>query len=815
MFMNTITTSKLHQLLENDPVYLFGTGFVSRMFCEALGDKRKYLTACLVSVRNPEKEQLFKQSWPEMTVLALSEDPVLEKNAPVLLAVHESLKEEVGEILEQNGFSNLFWIYPNVHDLVFDEIIEETLLPVADILNHQPENEFWIETRYLAIKDYFESKIEDRNLYEKGMRLFSNPDTVKARAQQVGVLAESMKAYGFLKEYPVLLDEQYRMIDGLHRLSLASYLGMKEIPCRIVRSSAQYEKIIPDNVRETDCVLKESGFSGSDFELLYKARKEMRSDPKVTLVLPAYNVAGYMDQCMESIVGQTCSELEVILINDGSSDDTGCVCRKWELRDPRIRFIDQENKGVSACRNLGVLLARGEYTGFIDPDDWVEADYVNTLYQTALDNTADYVECDIFRYNERTKKEVRRSVYGKMGIPYTLEEHMKYAPTASYKSLFKKTLWTDHKIQMPPCAFESPAVYSLVLALAKKVVNVKRPLYHYRVGRAGSLIEVGYAAKDGSANNTLGTEAMEYLLSEFQRVGLYDTFKKTLEELVKYRLSDILATQFTRKLPEDYKETVQNFKACIGKLFPESREFNYLNISGYNLNRTLVYLDNLHDPSCRFNFSSVIAIADTICRETNNQDAFPAFTHSNRYRKMMIERELKGCFFDILKEKKPEYLFLDFIEERFDILNWNGRLFTLSDALEGADPAWLQSAERISRSSEVCTELWEKSFLSFKQEVSHWSKATKIVIVENYLSEKLGDAAEQREFDEIGEIRKMNQILSVYYDYCRTHFPDIIFVPAYTANLYFTDQDYEYGAVPSHLNEIVNKTIAKMIADRI
>ena len=186
--MNTITTSKLHQLLENDPVYLFGTGFVSRMFCEALGDKRKYLTACLVSVRNPEKEQLFKQSWPEMTVLALSEDPVLEKNAPVLLAVHESLKEEVGEILEQNGFSNLFWIYPNVHDLVFDEIIEETLLPVADILNHQPENEFWIETRYLAIKDYFESKIEDRNLYEKGMRLFSNPDTVKARAQQVGVL---------------------------------------------------------------------------------------------------------------------------------------------------------------------------------------------------------------------------------------------------------------------------------------------------------------------------------------------------------------------------------------------------------------------------------------------------------------------------------------------------------------------------------------------------------------------------------------------------------------------------------------------------
>ena len=810
--MNTITTSKLHQLLENDPVYLFGTGFVSRMFCEALGDKRKYLTACLVSIRNPEKEQLFKQSWPEMTVLALSEDPVLEKNAPVLLAVHESLKEEVGEILEQNGFSNLFWIYPNVHDLVFDEIIEETLLPVADILNHQPENEFWIETRYLAIKDYFERKSEDRNLYEKGMRLFSNPDTVKARVHQVGVLAESMKAYGFLKEYPVLLDEQYRMIDGLHRLSLASYLGIKEIPCRIVRSSAQYEKIILDNVRETESVLKESGFSGADFELLEKARKEMRSDPKVTLVLPAYNVAGYMDQCMESIVSQTFSKIEVILINDGSSDDTRCVCRKWELRDPRIRFIDQENKGVSVSRNLGVLLARGEYIGFIDPDDWVEADYVNTLYQTALDNNADYVECDIFRYNERTKKEVRRSVYGKMGIPYTLEEHMKYAPTASYKSLFKKTLWTDHKIQMPPCAFESPAVYSLVLALAKKVVNVKRPLYHYRVGRAGSLIEVGYAAKDGSANNTLGTEAMEYLLSEFQRVGLYDTFKKTLEELVKYRLSDILATQFTRKLPEDYKETVQNFKACIGKLFPESREFNYLNISGYNLNRTLVYLDNLHDPSCRFNFSCLAAIADRRRKENLPE---VSISHSNKYRCMMLERERSGEFWKILEEKKPEYLFLDFIEERFDLLEYEDHLFTLSDAMEGAKTELNGCSRRIPRESEEAENIWKEAFFFFEKEVEKISPETKIVLVENYLSEKIGDAEKQEFYEEVDHIRKMNEILRGYYDFAASRSTKIIRVPAYQAPLYFTDKEYEYGAVPSHLNEVVNKTIAKMIAEII
>lgn len=816
MNLKTLTTTELAYLLDKGPMFLFGTGFVARMFCSALKDRRSKIRYCLISKRNRHTEEKFAAEFPEIPILEVMEAPETDRALPLLVAVHESLLDEVEALLLENGFSNLIWIYPNVHELVFGKVLrEECSISVKEIIDHQPEDEFWLEIRYLAVRDYFEGKQTGKRLYEKGMQLFSNVNTVNARKERIPVLAESMRKNGFLPEYPILIDERFRLIDGLHRLAAAAYLGIREIPCRVVAAAENYSKFIPANVRAKKDVLSNNGFQEEVFQMLENVRSQMRYSPEVSLILPIYNTSAYMEQCLESIDRQSFHDYEVILINDGSTDDSGLICERWEKQDPRFRFIDQENKGVSACRNLGVSLARAEFIGFIDPDDWIEDDYVETLYQTAVKEDADYVECDIFRYNEKTKKEVYRSVYGKMGIPYTLEEHMKYAPTASYKALFRKTLWTKNGIHMPPCAFESPAVYSLVLALADKVVNVPRPLYHYRVGRPDSLIENGYAAKDGSANNTLGTEAMAFLLSEFQRTGLFAHYRKTLEELVKYRLSDILATQFTRKNTDDYLETVSNFRACLKELFPDSRSFRYLNMSGYNLNRILAYLNQLHDPACRYNFSSVIAIVDTIGNDMEKQEDLPVFFHSNRYRKIMLERECKGSFFKVLKEQQPEYLFLDFIEERFDLLKWNGRLFTLSDALEGAVADWVQSAERISRNSEICAELWKKSFLAFRQEISRCSKTTKIVIVENYLSEKLGDAVEQREFNEVEKIREMNQILSSYYDYCKMNFADIIFVPAYTADLYFTDKDYEYGAVPSHLNEVVNKAIAKMIANRI
>lgn len=95
-------------------------------------------------------------------------------------------------------------------------------------------------------------------------------------------------------------------------------------------------------------------------------------DGTVSIILPCYNVAPYLDECLESLVRQTWEDLEIICVNDGSTDDTPDVLRGWAEKDARIRVIHQENEGAFSARNAGLDAAAGEYIGFVDPDDYVD-----------------------------------------------------------------------------------------------------------------------------------------------------------------------------------------------------------------------------------------------------------------------------------------------------------------------------------------------------------------------------------------------------------------------------------------------------------
>ena len=99
----------------------------------------------------------------------------------------------------------------------------------------------------------------------------------------------------------------------------------------------------------------------------------------VSVIVPAYNVAHYLDQCLESIVKQTYAHLEVIVVDDGSTDDTGAIADRWAQRDPRLRVIHQPNAGPSAARNTGLNAMHGSYIAFIDSDDIVDVHFVARL----------------------------------------------------------------------------------------------------------------------------------------------------------------------------------------------------------------------------------------------------------------------------------------------------------------------------------------------------------------------------------------------------------------------------------------------------
>ena len=523
---------------------------------------------------------------------------------------------------------------------------------------------------------------------------------------------------------------------------------------------------------------------------------------KISVIVPVYNVADYVDTCLETLTNQTYENLEILLINDGSTDNSLEKLLEWEKRDERIRVIDQENAGVAKARNLGINLSTGSHLAFVDPDDWVELDYFEKLMDALIKNGADFAECDIWRYSNRTGKKIYRSCSSKMGVDFTLREHMKYGPTATYKSLSEKRIWTENGVRMPSCSFESPAVYSLILALAKKVVNVKEALYYYRRFRENSLIETGYA-KGGKSDPRLGIDAMHYLVTKFRKLGLYETYSDTLEGVVKYRLSDILAMQFHRRTEEEFRNLTERYREYLDEEFPDMLNFRYLTLGGYNLSKILTHMNLLHDPSGRYSFSSIISLLSE-----EKEDTVPL--HKNRYRKMMLEREFERGLSRALASC-PDVIFMDFLEERFDVYETERGYVTLSDAFYGMENSGELKGRVINRDSDECRKLFEEAF----ERLTRLKGEKKLIIIENYLSEKVGDINEQKYFENIDEIRKTNEILAGLYGFVRDRHPEVQMIRVNDLPLYFTDGKYEYGAVPEHLNEIVNRKIAERIEDTL
>lgn len=124
---------------------------------------------------------------------------------------------------------------------------------------------------------------------------------------------------------------------------------------------------------------------------------------KVSIIIPIFNAEKYLEQCIESAINQTIRDIEIILINDGSTDSSEVICKKYASQDSRIIYYYKENEGLAAARQDGIERASGEYIGFIDSDDWVEPEMYEKMYVAAQSNNADVVLCNCFEYSEKKR----------------------------------------------------------------------------------------------------------------------------------------------------------------------------------------------------------------------------------------------------------------------------------------------------------------------------------------------------------------------------------------------------------------------------
>lgn len=217
----------------------------------------------------------------------------------------------------------------------------------------------------------------------------------------------------------------------------------------------------------------------------------LSSYPLVTVIIPIYNVEDYLDKCLESVVSQTYSNLEIVLINDGSTDGSNDIIKRWRKKDQRIVAIYQKNQGLSAARNTGLNIAKGDWIAFVDSDDFVSENYIQEMIQAAVDNTADLVICQI---NKTIGNSISSVTSSQKGI-YNSQEFWKLffekksddALVVAWNKLYSKEIFNNLRYKRGIINEDEQILYS-VIKKCKKIIILPQALYFYRLGREDSIM---------------------------------------------------------------------------------------------------------------------------------------------------------------------------------------------------------------------------------------------------------------------------------------------------------------------------------------
>lgn len=272
---------------------------------------------------------------------------------------------------------------------------------------------------------------------------------------------------------------------------------------------------------------------------------------KVSIIIPIYNTQKYLKKCVESLIKQSYNNIEIILINDGSTDDSKNICLNLKNKDKRIIFLDQKNKGVSSARNLGLKNAQGNYITFIDSDDYVDKDYIKKMLECIIKNNADICECSVQKIDEHghnldiiaLKNEIIEC------REYIKERYANLNNITDFVThkMFKKSVLAKNKF--PKYNYSEDYIFlTHILENVDKLVIIDKILYYYLIPCRK------YEIKKFSKNS------MEVVNARVQIFEYYQ--KKNQEKLMK-----ITAVQLLSRIMSVYKKCDKEHKNILKHYF--------------------------------------------------------------------------------------------------------------------------------------------------------------------------------------------------------------------------------------------------------
>ena len=294
----------------------------------------------------------------------------------------------------------------------------------------------------------------------------------------------------------------------------------------------------------------------------------------ISVIVPVFNVEQYLNRCLESIVNQTYTNLEIILVDDGSTDKSGEICDYWKDTDQRIKVIHKENGGLSDARNVGMNMASGEYIGFIDSDDYIAPEMYDRLLKAIIQNDSDIAVCSVEMVweNQNLKtpytSKINDILDNKEAIEELIKENKLKLPVWNrlYKSCIAK------KFDFPYGKFHEDILWSYqVFGSAERVSIIDYTGYYY-MQRDNSIMGEGYSIKRLDALDALEERQayIEEYYPEFQYMG-----KRSLWFSCLYHGQHaIMCLQ-----GEELLETIEHIKTILKDHNLEKKDFKKLKLS--------------------------------------------------------------------------------------------------------------------------------------------------------------------------------------------------------------------------------------------
>lgn len=553
----------------------------------------------------------------------------------------------------------------------------------------------------------------------------------------------------------------------------------------------------------------------------------------VSIIIPVYNVSEYLDRCLTSVAQQSFSDIEILLIDDGSTDGSDVVCKLWATKDGRIKYFRKNNEGPGPARDYGIKEAKHDLVMFVDADDWVDETIVEKMHDKLVATDSDMCLCDRVHVNQDGEQrivyyELATDVIEVKDNPSVIQE----SQLVLWAKLFRKELITDNDVLQSSRYYEE-GIIPVLTALSKRICYVPEPLYYYCIDRDGAI----------TTRIDVLAEMVNHIvvpIQEFKKRGLFQKHYEELRSFVQARITAYIPyirrnhLRIQRAAADDYLERREEITKALLQTyidtFGNDDELDWLLgdriekiiiFGSHNLSAVVNHLLSCANQAKRehYAFSSLVSAAGVSDRSL----ATWPVVHDNIFRRNSILSDFKKTVFEknISEFEEATCFFIDFLEERFPIGKLGGGYFTVSEAFEEVamqnPPLGHAILERGRDETEV---LWRKSCLALGTMIEERMRGRCVVVlVKMRLAEYFGVRGKETRYADIANIRKQNEVIEECYRFFLDHCPCDLVVDVEDSDLFYTDSNYRHGCYPWHLNgkfylkqaRIVNKALCKLI----